>query len=101
MVDAERDASAATRREDAFRGQGHLMGQAHVHATVDGRDVEGLDLADLADDHLHPQVADDQRFELHGRAEQRQESIPVDVHGQRLLADHLAGDLLDPLAPDP
>ena len=52
-------------------------------------------IAVAGDDLLHPQVADDQRFEHHRRAQQGEELLAVDEDAHRLLAHDLARDFLD------
>ena len=101
VVDPERDAAAAARGEDTLGRQRDRMGQRHLGAAVDGGHLEPCDLLARADDLLHPQVADDQLFERHRRAEQREELLAIDEDAERLLADDLARDLvhLPPLDP--
>src|SRR5438309_3910560 len=63
--------------------------------------LDPRDLVERGDDLLHPEVADDQRLELHGRAEEREELLPVDRERERLLAHDLTGDLVGPAAANP
>src|SRR5439155_1204608 len=57
-------------------------------------------LLDVADHLLHPKVADDQRLEHHRCAEQREKLLAVDVDGEGLLADDVAGHFAHATGPD-
>src|SRR5262249_29704375 len=65
-----------------------------VGMTVDRGALELLHVGYALDDLFHPEIADDEGLQLHRRAQQREESLAVDVEGQRLLADDLARGLL-------
>ena len=58
------------------------------------------DLGGILHDLLHPEIADHQRVELEGGAEQREKALAVDVDRQRLLPDDLALDFFEPAALD-
>src|SRR5262249_33112260 len=94
VVDAERDTAAASRRQDPLGRQGHRARELDVGAAIDRRDLDLLHVGDALDDLLHPEIADDEGLQLHRRAQQREESLAVDVEGQRLLANDLARGLL-------
>ena len=100
MVDAERDAAAAPRGQDAFGRQRHRAGEGHLRAAVHGGHVEPGDLGEILDHLLHPEVADDERLELDRRAEEREELRAIHVDRQRLFAHDLAGDLVGAIALD-
>ena len=99
VVDAERDAAAAPRGQNPLGRQRHRAVQRHVGAAVHGGDVEPGDLRGVPDHLLDPEVPDDERLELDRGAEEREELLAVDPDRQRLLAHHLADDLVGAIAP--
>ena len=100
VVDAERDAAAAPRGQDALGRQRHRASEGHLRAAVHGGHVEPGDLGEILDHLLHPEVADDERLELDRRAEEREELRAIHVDRQRLFAYDLAGDLVGAIALD-
>jgi hypothetical protein len=95
-IDPERDPAAATRGQYALGGKRDRAAKRHVCPAVDLGDLELGDVVEARDDLLHPEVAQHELLELKRRAEQRQEALAVDVDGQRLLADDVTLDLLQP-----
>ena len=97
-IDAESDPSPAPRSEDALGGERHGPRQRHVGAPVHLRDGKTGDLVEARDHLLHPEVAQDEGLEIEGRAQEGEEALAVDVHGQRLLPDYLGLDFLEAAA---
>src|SRR6266487_341761 len=97
-IDAESDPSPASRSEDALGGERHGPRQRHVGAPVHLRDGKTGDLVEARDHLLHPEVAQDEGLEIEGRAQEGEEALAVDVHGQRLLPDYLGLDFLEAAA---